>query len=268
MKQKKTVFLGCLAAALCLALTGPVAYGQAVPDSTHYWTWSLVDPIFIPDFVEAYDQFFPNFRPLQNLQLRRLLNPVVKFHGPVPTPIEDPNLHHTWYDVRPPYLVDQQVRIFDQFYPNGFVTRVDTLAFMLVPALKDTVQPPSQPIPPANHYLCYRIAIPSPGVSVGLQDQFRADPNVFVYSAEYLCAPCWKRHNGVVYPPRDETHLVFYEVNDPFPQRFPYIRDQFINGRFLVRQELKEYLVVPARKEHISTDSKNSSWGRLKSIYR
>jgi hypothetical protein len=273
MRMMKATLCFLTAAALCLFL-GPAAHAQGpmVPDSTHYWTWSLVDPIFIPDQPEARDQFIQQYRILFNLRLHRLLNPVTKYHASgVATPIRDSTLHYTWYEVQPPFPANQTVEIHDQFYPNGFTTRVDTLGFMLVPARKDTLQPPQQPTPPpgaANHYLCWRIEAPSPNTYVGLEDQFRRDPQVFVYEAEWLCNPCWKRHLGVEYPPRDETHLILYRIVDPYQNKFPYLHDQFVNGRFLVHQTEREYLLVPATKKEVITPTQQSSWGRLKALYR
>jgi hypothetical protein len=273
MRDVTKVVIRCLAAAFLLMFAGSVAHSQVgVPiDTTHYWTWTVGPriPNQTPGPVQVRDQFLPGV-PIQVDTLSRLLNPVFKFHEGRVHGVRNPELHYTWWDVRPPYRPNQTVVYYDQFYPQGAVVNVDTLAFLLTPASKRLQQPVPPPPQGENHYLCYRIFGPSPNVPVGLQDQFRTG-TVDVQRAEYLCAPCEKQHGPVIYPPRDSTHLIFYWVQNPHP-----VRDVFLNDQFLVNftppvpvfQTPFEYLVVPARKTHISTPTKRSTWGRMKSLHR
>jgi hypothetical protein len=247
------------------------AQQPAVPDSTHYWSWSLQGPYPIPDQVMFHDQFFPGYMPLQNLFLRRVLNPVIKYRGTEVTPVPNPMLHYTWYDVQPHYPVNQRVVLFDQFYPGGYAVNVDSLAFLLSPASKDPHQPPPPPPPPgaANHYACYHIT-PQPiaNAVVGLKDEFRFDPQVPIYEADFLCTPCWKLHNSVQWPTHDDiTHLVLYRVIDPFPTVNAFVVDQFVNLPFPLMQTDTEYLAVPAVKQLV-TGTKSGTWGKLKMLYR
>jgi hypothetical protein len=267
------VTLGSLAAALCLALTGPAAFaGDPIePDSTHYWTWTIEQPLAITAIVQVRDQFTQTFRPLDFLVQRRLLNPAIKRHNNQLYVPGDTTLHLTWWDVRPTYRVNEPILFYDQFYPTGAPTVVDTLAFMLVPASKTRPGVPPLPPPPpgaATHYLCYRILAPPPNVTVTLADQFRT-AEVTVLEARYFCAPCFKQHGAATYPPADDrTHLVLYRVVNPFTIFPVLLWDQFAQRQTFVFQTPDEYLVVPALKEHIPTPTRQSSWGRLKSLYR
>jgi hypothetical protein len=271
MREATKVLSRCLAAALFIVLTGSIAHSQpATPiDSlSHWWTWSMTTPYPNPSPlpVQVRDQFFGG--PILVDTLERLLNPVYKIHGTQTFPPRNPELHYTWWRVRPPVRVDQTVVYYDQFFPQGQTVTVDTLAFLLTPASK-RLQPPVPPPPPGeNHYLCYRIFGIRPSATVGLQDQFRATQAPVLYP-NYLCAPCYKQHGTAQYPPRDSTHLIFYEVNNPFPPRLPYIDDQFLEPHAIeVFQRPIEFLVTPARKQHISTPTKTSTWGRMKTLYR
>jgi hypothetical protein len=266
-----------VAIAISLPALAPPAQAQfqpAVPDSTHYWSWSLGAPYPIPDQVAFHDQFFPNYMPLTNLVFRRLLNPVVKYRSTEVTPVRNPLLHYTWYDVQPPYRANRLVTIYDQFFPQGFTANVDSAAFLLVPASKvpsASGQPPPPPPPPgeANHYMCYHISPqPMPNVVVGLSDEFRSDQNVPIYEADFLCTPCWKLHNGVQWPTKDDiTHLVLYRVIDPFNPVAASMADQFLQMTVQLYQTDTEYLALPAIKQLV-TGTKNESWGRLKMLYR
>jgi hypothetical protein len=270
-------FLASLAVAVALVAGGPAAQADvpAQLDANHYWSWTLPDPIYVPDQILVWDQFIREPSPLFELRLERLLNPATKRHDAWVYPIVDSTLHLTWYDVQPKYPVEQEVVIYDQFYPDGFTSVVGDLAFMLVPASKDTlVSPPPPPAPgEATHYLCYRFMVPPPGIPVGLEDQFRRTPGVPVGEGKFLCVPCWKRHLELEYPPRDRhTHYVVYEVSDPYPLfHFPMVWDQFLLGQWPVYQTPSEWLFVPAVKIPTSVGEKGrteSSWGALKQIYR
>jgi len=255
-------FLGLALA--CVTLTATSAPAQQNPpgvDPTHYWTYG---PSYggHPEFhqILARDQFFVGFTPIHLDSLLRFINPVRK-NG---SPILDPELHYTWWNIANKLPNFASAILTNQF--GQYPINVYDLQFMLVPARKDNAIPGS---PQANHYLCYRATGgPPPPGPYQLVDQWRTDVQQ-PGPLEYLCAPCWKDHAGVVYPAVDEiTHLAMYPIAPTSPQFFPYIQDQFFSGLCDVRQEPIEYLLVPSLKQLIPTSTRSSTWGRLKSIYR
>jgi len=250
-----------LAGALSLA---SVAVAQPNPpgvNPTHYWTYQ---PSYggHPELhtIQARDQFFTGFTPIILDTLLRFINPVHKDGSP----ILDPELHYTWWSIANELPNFASAILTNQFGQHP--VNVHDLQFMLVPARKDNAAPGS---PPANHYLCYRATGGAPfnGLRT-LVDQWRTDEQQ-VGELEYLCAPCWKEHNGTVFPAVDEvTHLAMYRIAPYSPRFFPFIQDQFFSGTCDVQQYPIEYLLVPSLKQLIPTNVTPSTWGRVKSIYR
>ncbi len=264
-KRAIDLVVGAIAAAATFLAWSP-ASAQPL-DPTHYWTYHLVQPLDQPVTFEARDQFFPEYRPLVAMRLERLLNPAWKYHNGQVFPPRDSTAHLTWWDL-PDEPVTRLVRVDNQFGEDQML-QVSMLDFMLLPARKDLT--PGLPEPPStiNHYLCYRVVGPSPGIPVTLRDQFHQQEQL-VASATYLCNPCWKRHAGVEYAPYDDTHLVLYRLEIPNyqgPER--WLRDQFA-APWLTSfvQVPDEYLAVPSTKEEISNPTERTTWGRIKEGYK
>lgn len=267
MRQRAVFAVLFLAAAVGILVFGQPAIAQVPLDPTHYWTYHLLNPAVESQTFEVRDQFFTSYRPLVTMRLERLLNPAWKLHDGVLYAPRDSTAHLDWWTV-PPEPVNRMVKVSNQFGQDQML-QVVGLEFMLVPSRK-TETPTTDPLPRTiNHYLCYKVIGAGPGVDVILRDQFHSQGQM-VASATYLCNPCWKRHMGQEYPPVDDTHLVLYRLEIPqfeAPPRF--LRDQFIeiwNSPFV--QIPDEYLATPSTKEDVPTPTEESSWGRLKTIFR
>lgn len=253
------------AAALIVAFSMP-SPATAQIDPTHYWTYHLTAPLEQPTTFEARDQFLTEYQPYPALRLERLLNPAWKYHNNQEFPPRDPTAHMTWWDL-PDMPYTTTVLVDNQFGENQEI-RVEYLDFILLPARK--AQTPDLPPPPdnINHYLCYRCTGPSPGVDILLRDQFH-EQGQMVASATYLCNPAWKRHQGIEFAPRDTTHLVLYRLEVPNWQApTHFLRDQFADWASNFIQIPDEYVAVPSVKRHLPTATQQTSWGRIKSIYR
>jgi hypothetical protein len=258
----KLLRLLALTVLVSLAVFGP-AYGQTNPtpiDTTHYWTYKLVQPEFRPSEVLARDQFLTFDTPVYLDSLTRLVNWVIKNESAV----RDTFIHYTWWNIRNKLPVAKHVQVTNQF--GSFPVDVQNLEFLLVPAWKN--QP--QPVPPyANHYLCYRaIGFPPPALSVHLRDEWRNDfqnPGPL----EFLCVPCWKNHNGQIFAPVDTVnHLALYPITPVSELFYPFVQDQFREGPTPVRQTPIEYLLVPSLKREEPTKTQNTTWGKVKVLYR
>jgi hypothetical protein len=241
----------------------PVAQAQpgVFPfNPTHYWTYQMEPGAFQPASILVKDQFFPQGIPVTVDSLQRLLNWVWKNNSQVP----DTLLHYTWWNVRERVPVGKDVLVTNQF--GSHPVRVVNLEFLLVPAYKNF----QSPVPPhGDHFLCYRaFGFPAPTSSYDLRDEWRVD---FQHPGplEYLCAPCSKEHGGLLFSVADTvTHLAAYPITPSSGNFAPVLYDQFHQGTQLVSQMPIEYLFVPSEKVGPPTETKRSTWGRLKSLYR
>lgn len=260
MREMVTRFLLMLVLLLPCAVA-PIAHAQTGAfNPTHYWTYHLMDPVQVPTTVFARDQFWQQPVPLTVDRLERLLNWVHKNNSAVP----DTFLHYTWWNIQQKHPVNRDVLVTNQF--GSHPVRVENLEFMLAPAHKNH---PS-PVPPlANHYLCYRaFGFPGQPNQYQLRDEWRLafqQPGPL----EYLCAPCEKQHNGLYFPILDPiTHLAVYPITPTSDHFFPFISDQFWQQPNHAVQFPLEYLFVPSEKTHPPTDTKKSTWGKIKTLYR
>lgn len=261
MRITPSLFLGRLALVAMLAVL-PATAGAQSPgtiDSTHFWSYTILDPAAGPFPVLVRDQFFPAEVSLRVERSVKLLNWVHKNQSPV----RDTLNHLVWWEVFPKLPAPRLVEIENQF--GRHIVGVEALDFMLVPAYKN--QP--SPVPPyLNHYLCYRAQGPGPNMAFVLRDEWRGDV-LPVLDLQWVCNPCLKVHGGQVFPPVDpETHLAVYRVH-PQSERFsPPVFDQFRSRPYLVEQLGDEWLFVPSVKREGPTASPPSTWGRLKTLYR
>jgi hypothetical protein len=264
MKAKATLLLSCLAFALCILPARTPAYAQAGAgiDSTHFWTYKLLQPNTQPvPGVQASDQFFMFPIPITPYRQARLLNWVYKNNSTV----RDTLVHYTWWDVQEQVTVNRNVIVDNQF--GRYEVTVDHLSFMLVPTRKNTdvAGGPLQ----ANHYLCYKThGFPAPGLPYSMQDEWRHD---FVNPGpiEFLCAPCFKYHNGNTFPILDpNTHLAAYPINTTSESFSPFLSNQFTIGGVQVQAGGTEYIFVPSVKIEDPTPTLKSSWGKIKLLYR
>jgi hypothetical protein len=262
MRKWARLLFYCVTAVASLLLVAPAGYGQTgVPDTTHFWTYRLTQPVYLPVGIQVRDQFFPSYFPTQVDSLVRLVNWVRK-NG---SAVKDTFNHYLWWNIPDKRPMDTTVAVHNQF--GSSAVHVSRLEFLLSPAFKN-VNPQPPPVAPfINHYLCYRAQGPGPNMSFSLLDEWRQD-NQFVYDLEYLCNPCWKMH-GQEYAPVDTTnHLALYRIFPTSDQFLPFVRDQFGSGTIQVRQSGVEYLLVPSLKTQVVTDTKRETWGKIKVRYR
>jgi len=249
-------------AVLLVAVAAHAQSGTNPPgvNPTHYWTYQLLQPFPQPTPLLVHDQFLVNDTPIDVDALLRLVNWVHKNGSPVP----DTLIHYTWWNIPAKLPVGAPVIVTNQF--GQYPVQVLNLEFMLVPAWKNQPQPIQ---PNANHYLCYRAqGFPPPTFPLQLTDEWRADVQI-AGPMEFLCVPCWKTHNGAVYPPPDPvTHLAVYPIQPTSDVFYPFVMDQLAAGPRFVQQKPLEYLMVPSLKQEISTPTKTETWGRIKMLYR
>ncbi len=211
-------------------------------DGTHYWSYSLQAPKDTLISITAHDQFLDT--PVYLDTLSRLVNWVRK-NGSY---VRDTTLHFTWWDIQNKQRADFEGRITNQF--GSYRVRTHSLAFMLVPALKNRPEDPAYGV---SHYLCYKASgFPSPLLGYDLLDEWRQDRQ-YPDSLEYLCVPCSKQHNGYDYEPADTvTHLAVYGIHPLSDTFYPFVEDQFDSAQVYVEQRSpKEYLFVPSHKDSV-----------------
>jgi hypothetical protein len=262
MRGIATTSLRTFIAGFGLLLLSAAAGAQVLPfDPTHYWTYHNLEPVIQPQPIFVQDQFFRNGIPVTVDQLDRLLNWVHKNNSPVP----DTLLHYTWWNILEKLPVNRRVIVTNQF--GSHIVQVLNLEFLLAPATKN--DPTGGNVPLANHYLCYRASgFPSPPAAYDLRDEWRVDIQQ-PQDMEFLCTPCLKEHNGHVFAPVDTvTHLAAYPITPVSENFVPFVVDQFIARQLFVTQMPNEYLFVPSEKVELPTDTKRSTWSKIKSLYR
>lgn len=267
MLKKATLFLRASLAVAALLTASAIAFAQVPPappgvDPTHYWTYHIVDPIPQPSPIIVSDQFFRQPIPLTVDMRERLLNWVMKNNSPV----HDTTLHYTWWNIVEKRPIARDAIVTNQFgVSNVHLLNVE---FLLTPAWKNPPIPVPSP-PYANHYLCYRAVSsgPPPGLFT-FEDEWHLTQG-FPQQLEFLCTPCLKGHNGVIYPMVDTlTHFAVYRLDAASDHFSPFISDQFQTLPQLVGQLPFEYLFVPSLKKEIVTDTKRSTWSKVKQLYR
>jgi hypothetical protein len=269
MRRLLTTPFRSLLAALGLFVVAASGHAQQPPgtlpfDPSHYWTYTFIDQIPLPQTVFAKDQFFRNGVPLTVEKRERLLNWVFK-NG---SAVRDTLIHYTWWNVLEKLPVNRRVIVSNQF--GSFPVQVLNLEFMLVPAYKNFANPTGGPTGPlANHYLCYRATgFPGPPVAYDLLDEWRRDLQQ-PQAMEFLCAPCAKEHQGQIFPVVDTvTHLAAYPIVPVSTVFSPFVLDQFLAGGGQVIQHPVEYLFVPGEKTDNPVDVKRNTWGNLKKLYK
>jgi hypothetical protein len=137
--------------------------------------------------------------------------------------------------------------------------------FLLNPALKNPM--PGEEIPVANHYKCYNCEGAAPNATVVLKDQF-IERTAIVGPPIWLCNPTKKTVvGGPTYDMVDpDQHLVCYQIPGEVTDFSAAVTDQFVPGSQLRLIDYR-YLCVPSTK-HDPTQTEQSTWGRLKTLYR
>jgi hypothetical protein len=247
------------------------ARAQVDPLWDHYKVYLALSPSAdLPQSVEVtlVDQFQQTTWFVR--QLAHFANPVQKDHAGSTSPINRPDLHYTWWHSgRVPGPFGITVIALNQF--GDHTIQVGTNAFgdseyLLNPALKNAAA--GTPLPVANHYRCYPCTGEPVNVPVILTDQFLAR-TALVIVPRFFCTPAEKRlADGTVFPIVDAAqHYTVYDMDYTNTAYSARISDQFITDHQLSLIFLDRWLMVPTRKE-LPTQTKPSTWGRLKSLYR
>jgi hypothetical protein len=259
MTKLSRSILSLVGVMLLLAAGSLAASAQpGTPPIDHYKVYNT-DPI-IPYFrpVMLKDQFGEH--PVMVTVLEHFANPVDKNgEGMI-----DPFLHYAWWRIDSPeppraalvgnqFGQDQEFRVFDGVY-------------LLNPAIKHA-QSPTEPLPSANHYKCYRAIGQPVDRPVVLTDQFNTRTAV-VLQPELLCNPAEKTTaDGVVYPIVNPfAHLACYRIEPPmFYGLGALIHDQFFFGEIRFKEDW--LLCVPSTKNEV-VPTEPQTWGRVKALYR
>jgi hypothetical protein len=174
-----------------------------------YWTDEATAPN-IKEVVYLEDQFVSITANVTAAMA--FCNPVEKLHNDVLTPISNPTLHYTLYDIL--YEEEPQTRLVE--VDNQFGTQqleVWGPVGLLVPTQKVE---PGHHEPPLrlDHFLLYLVEGPPVNEVVVLNDQFGGEPDAWVYEPVLLANPVRKTHGDevteIVYP---DEHLVFYNID-------------------------------------------------------
>jgi hypothetical protein len=207
-------------------------------------------PIFAGEEVLLSDQF--GEERVHVGAARTLLNPVEKRRqGRAAEPIQRPDDHLKCYRLTGGLRQDRDVRVSNQFTPDGSTLHVKEPNRLCAPATKEPSGPPAAAPADRQHYKCYRVEEDPPLTEerVELEDQFGV-LRALVRRAELLCNPVTKTRDGRAPepPPRPEDHLVCYGIAEeaPFAARNVFTRDQFVTQR--VRVFDPEVLCVPSTK--------------------
>jgi hypothetical protein len=243
-----------------LALVAGRANAQVSPLWDHYKVYQtpFIGPPQPGVSIILTDQFGVYTHQLANLQ--RIMNPVQKEHGQV-FPINNPNLHYTWWRIFPSQPFSAQVTATNQF--GDQTLSVGDGEFLLNPALKNQTGSP----PVANHFKCYVCDGQPVSVPVLLTDQFDQWSTVVGFP-RYFCNPVQKDYRGVVNPILDPNqHYICYEIGPEDPGIFSAtVTDQFIVNLSAPMGPAR-YLCVPTYKTGV-TDVARGTWGKLKLLYR
>ena len=208
---------------------------------TGYWVDEETAPYIGEEGVYLEDQFCA-----VNATVEYALgfgNPAEKWHDPVLTPISNPDHHFTGYSL----TYEGEPQTWQVEVKNQFGTQNLTVSGplgLLVPTQKEGHQAPVG----LDHYLVYEVIQGSSvNVTVGLNDQFGDDPEVWVYEPIAFANPVRKTHDGevteIVNP---EAHLVIYWIEGEYFETQIQVVNQF------GQQTLDLYgpagLIVPSEK--------------------
>jgi len=237
----------------------------------HYLPYFVPDPITVAAPLLLRDQFGESNHSA--LVLERFATPVDKNQEG----IIDPLAHLTWWR-----LLDgtdspfRRVVVTNQFGVEEL--GVFDAEYLLAPAVKNVngggtpdaggSGPGDPALGDLDHYKCYRVEGLPLSHSVILDDQFQGAVGE-VLAPLYLCNPVEKTHldgtgNFPIHKPTE--HLVCYQIGfPPLPGLSVFFQDQFIEIQ--VPLDFVDLLCLPSLKEEV-VQVDESSWGKVKSIYR
>jgi hypothetical protein len=247
------------AVAAILAMAAGVVIAQTLPVENHYKVYqstaqSIVRPVtlidefgILADSVFTFDKFAT---PAQKILSDGTVYGIV-----------DPDIHQSWWHLAAPQP-QRTVVATDQF--GTYAWTLQEADYLLLPALKNV--PKDTPLPVWNHYLCYGGKGPIYSIPVTLVDQF-GSAQVVVLKGVYFCNPTEKIEGGITYPIVDPAaHLTCYTVQAPVSHSMTVdVLDQFhYKPTTILNTEL---LCLPCLRQS-TVRTQNSTWGRIKALYR
>jgi hypothetical protein len=234
------------------------------PEWDHYLPFYVDPPYTWVEAIELDDQFGTSTH--HQFVLTQFALPVDKNQEG----IYDDILHYTWWEI----FNEEEGR--DVFVDNQFGTQllhVTNARYLWNPALKNanSADGSTVPTPPdANHYKCYEASGQPVGLEVSLGHQFDPGIHTQVLEPELFCNPTEKLHldtglqNNIH---QLDRHYVCYRIEPPVTLGFQIgFADQFLFDEFL-NLDVSELLCVPTLKTGF-VQTEESSWGKLKAIYR
>jgi len=258
--------VSCVGAFLLTVFAAVTAFAQTTPPGAdHYLVYKVLNPPTFVTPVLLHDQFMAN--TYQTYTMDYFMTPVDKNNEG----IIDPITHYTWWKITT-FQFGATCVLTNQFGPTIPVT-VGSTEYLLNPALKSIPpQPPATgPIPIKDHFTVYDASTFLVNIPVLLVDQFGPYPAV-VEPLVYLAAPADKVLPGQQPEPAPDLvdHLAIYTIIPQGPAPPPPPPPVFATDEFGVWQLVlgdRVMLCVPSFKNQV-TDTKSSTWGRLKQLYR
>lgn len=263
--QASRAVLTLLSVAAILAFAPGLAHAVN-PLWDHYKVYTVDPHPTNGSTVLLQDQFQIMNHQVQDLEF--FMNPTEKITSSgLHFTIYNPLLHYSWWRISPSPF-GGIVSITNQFGPQ--VLNVHDAVFLLNPALKNSTQPAPQP-PTANHYKCYLCDGQPLNQIVTMIDQFGSWQATLTFP-KFFCNPVQKTVvtplGQTTYPIVDPLqHYTCYLFNpiDPSPHSV-LITDQFLTQSPLTMSQ-GQLICVPTDKDRV-VPTKQSTWGRLKMIYR
>jgi len=253
--------LTCALLLPAFALVGGRATAQVDPAWDHYKVYDAQPKVTFTMPVVLVDQFQQTLTTVEFLD--RFANPVEKDHAGVIFPIQHPELHYSWWKVaEQPYSA--AVIASNQFGDQPL--QIGPLLYLLNPANKNA--PTGAPLPIGNHYTVYACTGDPMVVPLVLTDQFYTRTSNMLIPT-YFCVPAEKRtSDGILHPILDAAqHYVVYEI-EANEATFPAtISDQFLPESSILMAN-DRWLMVPTIKHLPPTETRSSTWGRLKQLFR
>lgn len=233
------------------------------PGVDHYLVYKVLNPPTFSTPLVLSDQFIQNASCV-TFTMDFFMCPVDK-NG---EHILDPALHYTWWKTSTQPF-GAKALVLNQFRAAEQPLDVFQPQYLLNPALKYLTppQPPLSPIPTKNHYEAYDCAGDPVEIPVSLVDQF-GPTTALVHFPRWLAPPVQKIFAGALFPIVDPVpHLVIYDITVQTAQPPPpvFVQDEF--GIWQLELGPRIFLAVPSYKTGV-VDTKPTSWGRLKTLYR
>jgi len=260
MKVKGILFGGVFAVTLVVASLAilPVndAHAPLLPVE-HFETYLVTAEITSGAGVTLEDQFGIS---------EHIVNRLEQFAIPVQKndePLDNTTSHLSFWTITDPTFIAREVVVDNQFGEQSL--KVFDGIYLAAPALKNDEGRTELPTD-LSHFKCYKVQGVAPGNKVTITGQFGTHTTT-VLQPGLLCVPAKKTTDkGVVYPVVNPMeHLLCYKIEVVGTGQTVLIRDQFSTSQTPL--SFMDLLCVPSMKNP-PVPTEQSSWGKMKSIYR